>query len=255
MQIDGKVFLVSGGASGLGAASAQMLIDAGASVMLVDVNAEALAAQVARLGNKARASVSDITQESAVQAAVDAALSAFGQINGVINCAGIVGAEKILGKECPHGLYSFSRVINVNLIGSFNLLRLAAVAIAESTADADGERGVIINTASVAAYDGQIASGPPPPASGALVGRPRPAPRHARRAGCRAMPSPPGISDPPLRAAAPPRVRESGPAGGPSPPRLGKPEEYAALARHIIENSMLNGEVIRLDGALRMAAR
>lgn len=255
MQIDGKVFLVSGGASGLGAASAQMLIDAGASVMLVDVNAEALAAQVARLGNKARASVSDITQESAVQAAVDAALSAFGQINGVINCAGIVGAEKILGKEGPHGLDSFSRVINVNLIGSFNLLRLAAVAIAESTADAGGERGVIINTASVAAYDGQIGQAAYAASKGAIVSLTLPAARELARYGIRVMTIAPGIFETPMMAGMTPQVRESLSAGVPFPPRLGKPEEYAALARHIIENSMLNGEVIRLDGALRMAAR
>ncbi|SES64626.1 3-hydroxyacyl-CoA dehydrogenase [Pseudomonas graminis] len=255
MQIDGKVFLVSGGASGLGAASAQMLIDAGASVMLVDVNAEALAAQVAKLGNKARASVSDITQESAVQAAVDAALSAFGQINGVINCAGIVGAEKVLGKEGPHGLDSFSRVINVNLIGSFNLLRLAAVAIAESTADADGERGVIINTASVAAYDGQIGQAAYAASKGAIVSLTLPAARELARYGIRVMTIAPGIFETPMMAGMTPQVRESLSAGVPFPPRLGKPEEYAALARHIIENSMLNGEVIRLDGALRMAAR
>ncbi|WP_282373204.1 3-hydroxyacyl-CoA dehydrogenase [Pseudomonas sp. PS02290] len=255
MQIQGKVFLVSGGASGLGAATAQMLIDAGASVMLVDVNAEALAAQVEKLGDKARASVSDITQESAVQAAVDAALSAFGQINGVINCAGIVGAEKILGKEGPHGLDSFSRVINVNLIGSFNLLRLAAVAIAESTADAGGERGVIINTASVAAYDGQIGQAAYAASKGAIVSLTLPAARELARYGIRVMTIAPGIFETPMMAGMTPQVRESLSAGVPFPPRLGKPEEYAALARHIIENSMLNGEVIRLDGALRMAAR
>lgn len=255
MQIQGKVFLVSGGASGLGAATAQMLIDAGASVMLVDVNAEALAAQVEKLGGNARASVSDITQESAVQAAVDAALSAFGQINGVINCAGIVGAEKILGKEGPHGLDSFSRVINVNLIGSFNLLRLAAVAIAESTADAGGERGVIINTASVAAYDGQIGQAVYAASKGAIVSLTLPAARELARYGIRVMTIAPGIFETPMMAGMTPQVRESLSAGVPFPPRLGKPEEYAALARHIIENSMLNGEVIRLDGALRMAAR
>lgn len=255
MQIQGKVFLVGGGASGLGAATAQMLIDAGASVMLVDVNADALAAQVQKLGDKARASVSDITQESAVQAAVDAALSAFGQINGVINCAGIVGAEKILGKEGPHGLDSFSRVINVNLIGSFNLLRLAAVAIAESTADAGGERGVIINTASVAAYDGQIGQAAYAASKGAIVSLTLPAARELARYGIRVMTIAPGIFETPMMAGMTPQVRESLSAGVPFPPRLGKPEEYAALARHIIENSMLNGEVIRLDGALRMAAR
>lgn len=255
MQIEGKVFLVSGGASGLGAATARMLVDAGASVMLVDVNAEALAAQVEKLGGSARASVSDITQESAVQAAVDAARGAFGQINGVINCAGIVGAEKILGKEGPHGLDSFSRVINVNLIGSFNLMRLAAVAIAESTADAGGERGVIINTASVAAYDGQIGQAAYAASKGAIVSLTLPAARELARYGIRVMTIAPGIFETPMMAGMTPQVRESLSAGVPFPPRLGQPEEYAALARHIIENSMLNGEVIRLDGALRMAAR
>jgi NAD(P)-dependent dehydrogenase (short-subunit alcohol dehydrogenase family) len=255
MQIEGKVFLVSGGASGLGAATAQMLIDAGARVMLVDVNAGALSAQVEKLGGNARASVSDITQESAVQAAVDAALSAFGQINGVINCAGIVGAEKILGKEGPHGLDSFSRVINVNLIGSFNLMRLAAVAIAECTPDAGGERGVIINTASVAAYDGQIGQAAYAASKGAIVSLTLPAARELARYGIRVMTIAPGIFETPMMAGMTPQVRESLSAGVPFPPRLGKPEEYAALARHIIENSMLNGEVIRLDGALRMAAR
>jgi NAD(P)-dependent dehydrogenase (short-subunit alcohol dehydrogenase family) len=255
MQIEGKVFLVSGGASGLGAATAQMLVDAGASVMLVDVNAEALAAQVEKLGGNARASVSDITQERAVQAAVDAARGAFGQINGVINCAGIVGAEKILGKEGPHGLDSFSRVINVNLIGSFNLMRLAAVAIAESTADAGGERGVIINTASVAAYDGQIGQAAYAASKGAIVSLTLPAARELARYGIRVMTIAPGIFETPMMAGMTPQVRESLSAGVPFPPRLGQPEEYAALARHIIENSMLNGEVIRLDGALRMAAR
>ncbi len=255
MQIQGKVFLISGGASGLGAATARMLVDAGASVMLVDVNAEALAAQVEKLGGNARASVSDITQERAVQAAVDAARGAFGQINGVINCAGIVGAEKILGKEGHHGLDSFSRVINVNLIGSFNLMRLAAVAIAESTADAGGERGVIINTASVAAYDGQIGQAAYAASKGAIVSLTLPAARELARYGIRVMTIAPGIFETPMMAGMTPQVRESLSAGVPFPPRLGQPEEYAALARHIIENSMLNGEVIRLDGALRMAAR
>jgi NAD(P)-dependent dehydrogenase (short-subunit alcohol dehydrogenase family) len=255
MQIEGNVFLVSGGASGLGAATAQMLIDAGARVLMVDVNAAALAAQVEKLGSSALASVSDITQESAVQAAVDTALSAFGQINGVINCAGIVGAEKILGKEGPHGLDSFSRVINVNLIGSFNLLRLAAVAIAKGVADSGGERGVIINTASVAAFDGQIGQAAYAASKGAIASLTLPAARELARYGIRVMTIAPGIFETPMMAGMTPQVRESLSAGVPFPPRLGRPEEYAALVRHIIENSMLNGEVIRLDGALRMAAR
>jgi NAD(P)-dependent dehydrogenase (short-subunit alcohol dehydrogenase family) len=255
MQIEGKVFLVSGGASGLGAATAKMLIDAGASVMLVDVNAEALTSHLQTLGNRARASVADITQEDAVQAAVDKTLIEFGQINGLVNCAGIVGAEKILGKDGPHGLDSFSRVINVNLIGSFNLLRLASAAIAQGTADAAGERGVIINTASVAAYDGQIGQAAYAASKGAIVSLTLPAARELARFGIRVMTIAPGIFETPMMAGMTAQVRESLSAGVPFPPRLGRPDEYAALVRHIIENSMLNGEVIRLDGALRMAAR
>jgi NAD(P)-dependent dehydrogenase (short-subunit alcohol dehydrogenase family) len=255
MQIEGKVFLVSGGASGLGAATAQMLIEAGARVMLVDINVQALDAQVEKLGANARASVTDITSESAAQAAVASAVTAFGQINGLVNCAGIVGAQKILGKEGPHGLDSFSQVINVNLIGSFNLLRLAAAAIAEGTPDDGGERGVIINTASVAAFDGQIGQAAYAASKGAIASLTLPAARELARFGIRVMTIAPGIFETPMMAGMTPQVRESLSAGVPFPPRLGKPEEYAALVRQIIENSMLNGEVIRLDGALRMAAR
>jgi NAD(P)-dependent dehydrogenase (short-subunit alcohol dehydrogenase family) len=255
MQIEGKVFLVSGGASGLGAATAQMLIEAGARAMLVDINAQALDAQVEKLGTNARASVADITSESAAQAAVANAMTAFGQLNGLVNCAGIVGAQKILGKEGPHALDSFSQVINVNLIGSFNLLRLAAAAIAEGTADDGGERGVIINTASVAAFDGQIGQAAYAASKGAIASLTLPAARELARFGIRVMTIAPGIFETPMMAGMTPQVRESLSAGVPFPPRLGKPEEYAALVRHIIENSMLNGEVIRLDGALRMAAR
>jgi NAD(P)-dependent dehydrogenase (short-subunit alcohol dehydrogenase family) len=255
MQIEGKVFLVSGGASGLGATTAQMLVEAGARVMLVDINAQALDAQVEKLGANARASVADITSESAAQAAVANAMTAFGQINGLVNCAGIVGAQKILGKEGPHALDSFSQVINVNLIGSFNLLRLAAAAIGEGTADDGGERGVIINTASVAAFDGQIGQAAYAASKGAIASLTLPAARELARFGIRVMTIAPGIFETPMMAGMTPQVRESLSAGVPFPPRLGKPAEYAALVRHIIENSMLNGEVIRLDGALRMAAR
>jgi NAD(P)-dependent dehydrogenase (short-subunit alcohol dehydrogenase family) len=255
MQIQGKVFLVSGGASGLGAATAQMLIEAGAKVMLVDLNSDAVQARAQALGDNARASVADVTREDAAQAAVDSAVREFGQLHGLVNCAGIVGAEKILGKTGPHGLDSFSRVINVNLIGSFNLLRLAAHAIAQSTADEGGERGVIINTASVAAYDGQIGQAAYAASKGAIVSLTLPAARELARFGIRVMTIAPGIFETPMMAGMTPEVRESLSAGVPFPPRLGKPQEYAALVRHIIENSMLNGEVIRLDGALRMAAR
>ncbi|MNO51606.1 Levodione reductase [compost metagenome] len=255
MHITNKIFLVSGGASGLGAATAQMLIEAGAKVMLVDLNADAVATKAQALGANARHVVADISQEAAAQAAVEATVSAFGGLNGLINCAGIVGAEKILGKNGPHGLESFSRVINVNLVGSFNLLRLAAAAIAEGDADADGERGVIINTASIAAYDGQIGQAAYAASKGAIASLTLPAARELARFGIRVMTIAPGIFETPMMAGMTEEVRASLAAGVPFPPRLGRPQEYAALARHIIENSMLNGEVIRLDGALRMAAK
>lgn len=253
MQIENKVFIVTGGASGLGAATAEMLVEAGAKVMLVDLNAEAVAAQANRLG--VQSTVADISQTDAAKAAVDATVAAFGQVNGLVNCAGVVRGEKILGKNGPHSLENFSQVINVNLIGSFNMLRLAAAAIAETAADADGERGVIINTASVAAFDGQIGQAAYAASKGAITSLTLPAARELARFGIRVMTIAPGIFETPMMAGMTPEVRDSLAAGVPFPPRLGKPSEYASLAQHIIENSMLNGEVIRLDGALRMAAK
>ncbi|MFJ1570760.1 SDR family NAD(P)-dependent oxidoreductase [Pseudomonas sp. NPDC088322] len=255
MHVQGKYFIVTGAASGLGAATAQSLVQAGARVMLVDLNAEAVSAKASELGDNARFTVADICDEQAAQAAVAAAVAAFGSLHGLINCAGIVGAEKILGKQGPHGLASFAKVINVNLLGSFNMLRLAAGAIADTAADADGERGVIINTASVAAYDGQIGQAAYAASKGAVASLTLPAARELARFGIRVMTIAPGIFETPMMAGMTQEVRDSLAAGVPFPPRLGRPQEYAALALHIIENSMLNGEVIRLDGALRMAAR
>ncbi|MBA1323731.1 SDR family NAD(P)-dependent oxidoreductase [Pseudomonas plecoglossicida] len=255
MHVQGKYFIVTGAASGLGAATAQSLVQAGARVMLVDLNAEAVSAKASELGDNARFTVADICDEQAAQAAVAAAVAAFGNLHGLINCAGIVGAEKILGKQGPHGLASFAKVINVNLLGSFNMLRLAAAAIADTAADADGERGVIINTASVAAYDGQIGQAAYAASKGAVASLTLPAARELARFGIRVMTIAPGIFETPMMAGMTQEVRDSLAAGVPFPPRLGHPQEYAALALHIIENSMLNGEVIRLDGALRMAAR
>ncbi|WP_312934192.1 SDR family NAD(P)-dependent oxidoreductase [Pseudomonas sp.] len=255
MLISNTSFLVSGAASGLGAATAQMLVEAGARVMLVDRDAPAVEAKARQLGDNSRFAVADITDEHAAQAAVNAALEAFGRLHGLINCAGIVSGEKVLGKQGPHGLDSFARVIHVNLIGSFNLMRLVAAAIAESGADADGERGVIINTASVAAFDGQIGQAAYAASKGAIASMTLPAARELARYGIRVMTIAPGIFETPMMAGMTEEVRSSLAAGVPFPPRLGRPQEYAALVRHIIENSMLNGEVIRLDGALRMAAR
>lgn len=253
MQIENKVFLVTGGASGLGAATAEMLVEAGAKVMLVDMNAEAVVAQAERLG--AQSVVADICNEDAAKAAVHATVKAFGGLNGLVNCAGIVRGEKILGKAGPHALTSFSQVVGVNLIGSFNMLRLVAAAMAETEADVDAERGVIINTASAAAYDGQIGQAAYAASKGAIVSLTLPAARELARFGIRVMTIAPGIFETPMMAGMPQEVRDSLASGVPFPPRLGKAVEYAALVRHIIENSMLNGEVIRLDGALRMSAK
>ncbi|WP_425930068.1 SDR family NAD(P)-dependent oxidoreductase [Pseudomonas sp. NyZ201] len=255
MQIANHNFIVTGAASGLGAATAEMLVQAGARVMLVDLNAEAVAARAASLGEQARHAVADISQEGAAKAAVDAALAAFGSLHGLVNCAGIVGAEKVLGRNGPHGLDSFARVINVNLIGSFNMLRLAAAAMAEGAPSEEGERGVIINTASIAAFDGQIGQAAYAASKGAVASLTLPAARELARFGIRVMTIAPGIFETPMMAGMTEEVRASLSAGVPFPPRLGRPAEYAALARHIIENSMLNGETIRLDGALRMAAK
>jgi len=253
MHIQDKVFMISGAASGLGAATARMLARAGARLMLVDLNAEALKAQASEL--EAGYAVADITQADAAQAAVDMAMSSFGELHGLVNCAGVVAGEKILGKQGAHGLDSFSRIININLIGTFNLLRLAAEAIAKSTANTEGERGVIINTASVAAFDGQVGQTAYAASKGAVASLTLPAARELARYGIRVMTIAPGIFETPMMARMSDEVRAALSADVPFPPRLGKPEEYAALVRHIIENSMLNGEVIRLDGALRMAAR
>ncbi|KNC17023.1 SDR family NAD(P)-dependent oxidoreductase [Pseudomonas sp. RIT-PI-a] len=253
MHIQDKVFMVSGAASGLGAATARMLARAGARLMLVDLNAEALKAQASEL--EAGYAVADITQADAAKAAVDMAMTSFGGLHGLVNCAGVVAGEKILGKQGAHGLDSFSRIININLIGTFNLLRLAAEAIAKSTANAEGERGVIINTASVAAFDGQVGQAAYAASKGAVASLTLPAARELARYGIRVMTIAPGIFETPMMAGMSDEVRTALSADVPFPPRLGKPEEYAALVRHIIENSMLNGEVIRLDGALRMAAR
>ncbi|RNE89430.1 SDR family NAD(P)-dependent oxidoreductase [Marichromatium sp. AB31] len=253
MQIEDKVFLVSGGASGLGAATAEMLIGAGARVMLLDIDAAALAERAEQLG--CRASRADIRDEAAVEAALQDTLAAHGALHGLINCAGVAHGEKILGRRGPHALDGFRRVIDINLIGSFNLMRLAAPLIAENAPDADGERGLIVNTGSIAAADGQIGQAAYAASKGAVASLTLPAARELARFGIRVMTIAPGIFETPMMAGMSEEVRASLAAGVPFPPRLGRPAEYAALVRTIVTNPMLNGEVIRLDGALRMAAR
>ena len=255
MDIQGKVFLVTGGASGLGAAAAETLVGAGAKVVLADIAAEALQARVEALGENARGAVTDVCDEAAAQNAVNVALEHFGALHGLVNCAGVASGERILGRQGPHGLASFGRVIQLNLIGSFNMLRLAAEAIARNEADAEGNRGVIINTASVAAFDGQIGQAAYAASKGGVVAMTLPAARELARHGIRVMTIAPGVFETPMMAGMTQEVRDSLSANVPFPPRLGRPNEYAMLVRQIIENDMLNGEVIRLDGALRMAAK
>lgn len=255
MHIDNKRFLVTGAASGLGAATATLLARAGARVMLVDLNAEGLAQKAQTLGDQARYQVADICQEGDAQAAIDAARDAFGGLDGLVNCAGIVNGGKILGKRGVHDLATFARVVNVNLVGSFNMLRLAAELMATNVPDAEGERGVIINTASVAAFDGQVGQAAYAASKGAIASLTLPAARELAVHGIRVMTIAPGIFETPMMAGMTDAVRNALAADVPFPPRLGRADEYAALVRHIFENTMLNGEVIRLDGALRMAPR
>jgi NAD(P)-dependent dehydrogenase (short-subunit alcohol dehydrogenase family) len=255
MHIADCVFLVTGAGSGLGLASARELVGQGGRVVLLDINAEAGRAAADALGANARFIQADITREDEGRAAVAMALDVFGGLHGLVNCAGIAPAEKVLGRNGVHGLDSFRRTIEINLIGSFNLLRLAAEAMALNAPNAEGERGVIVNTASVAAFDGQIGQAAYAASKGGVAALTLPAARELARSGIRVMCIAPGIFETPMMAGMPQEVRDSLAAGVPFPPRLGRPEEYAALMRHIVENPMLNGEVIRLDGALRMAAK
>ena len=252
MQIANNVFIITGGASGLGAATARMIVENGGKVVLADVQVE--------LGEKLAAELQgkfvkcDVTSEADGKAVVEAALS-LGTLRGLVNCAGVAPAVKTVGKDGPHPLEVFQRTININLVGTFNMARLAADAMSKAEASGDGERGVIINTASVAAYDGQIGQAAYGSSKAAVVGLTLPMARDLSRNGIRVMTIAPGIFETPMLMAFPQEVRDSLGKTVPFPPRLGRPGEYAALARHIIENPMLNGEVIRLDGALRMTAK
>ena len=249
MQIQGNVFIVTGGASGLGAASARMIAEAGGKVVLADVQAEAGAALAAELkGVFVRC---DVTSEADGKAVVEAAV-ALGTLRGLINCAGVAPAVKTVGKDGPHPLEVFQRTININLVGTFNMARLAAEAMGKTEAADSGERGVIINTASVAAYDGQIGQAAYGSSKAAVVGLTLPMARDLARSGVRVMTIAPGIFETPMLMGMPEEVRDALGKMVPFPPRLGRPAEYAHLAKAIIENAMLNGETIRLDGAIRM---
>jgi NAD(P)-dependent dehydrogenase (short-subunit alcohol dehydrogenase family) len=253
MQIKSSVFLVTGGASGLGAATARMAAESGGKVVIADMQAEAGEKFAKEIGG--RFAKCDVTSEADGKAAVALALKEFGGLHVLVNCAGIAVAEKTLGKEAPHNLASFTRCITVNLIGTFNMIRLSAEAMAKAVPNAAGERGVIINTASVAAYDGQIGQAAYSASKGGVVGMTLPIARDLSRNGIRVCTIAPGIFETPMLLGLPKEAQASLGKQVPFPSRLGRPIEYAQLARAIIENEMLNGEVIRLDGAIRMAPR
>ncbi|MGH8462470.1 MAG: SDR family NAD(P)-dependent oxidoreductase [Stenotrophobium sp.] len=255
MQVKDSTFIISGGASGLGAGTAKHLVSLGANVVLADLNDKLGNSYAAELGAAARFSRTDVGSEADCKAAIELARSAFGGVHGIVNCAGVGTPSKVLGKEGPLPLADFSRVININLIGSFNLLRLAAAAMAGQQPNREGERGVIINTASVAAYDGQIGQPAYAASKAGVVGMTLPIARELARYGIRVMTIAPGLFETPMMAALPQEAQDALGKSVPFPARLGRASEYALLAQQIIENPMLNGETIRLDGALRMAPK
>lgn len=254
MDVRGISAIVTGGASGLGAATARALHLLGATVVIADVRAEAGEALAGELGDGALFVPTDVTDPAAVERAIDAAVRRA-PLGVLVNCAGIGLAQKVLGKEGPHDLAAFERVIRVNLVGTFNALRLAAVAMRGNAPNADGERGVIVNTASVAAFEGQIGQAAYSASKGGVAALTLPAARELAAYGIRVVSIAPGIFETPMLAGLSEPVRRSLGRQVPFPQRLGHPEEYAALVCHIVQNPMLNGETIRIDGALRMAPR
>ena len=253
MQIKNSVFLVTGGASGLGAATARMAAENGAKVVIADMQADAGEKFAKEIG--ARFVKTDVTSEADGKAAVERTLKEFGGLQVLVNCAGIALAERTLGKEAPHELGRFMRVINVNLIGTFNMIRLAAQAMAKAGPNAAGERGVIVNTASVAAFDGQIGQAAYSASKGGVVAMTLPVARDLSRNGIRVCTIAPGVFETPMLLGLPKDAQDSLGKQVPFPSRLGRPGEYAQLVKAIIEIEMLNAETIRLDGAIRMAPK
>jgi NAD(P)-dependent dehydrogenase (short-subunit alcohol dehydrogenase family) len=255
LQVGESTFFITGGGSGLGAATARLLVENGAHVALADVDEEAGEQMASQIGSGAEFVRTDVTDEESVQDALDSVVEIFGSLDGVVNCAGIGPAARVVGKKGVHDLGLFTKTVEINLVGTFNVIRFAAVRLAENEPGEDGERGVIINTASVAAYDGQIGQAAYAASKGGVVALTLPVARELASSGIRVVTIAPGIFETPMLAALPEDARASLGKQVPFPPRLGRPEEYAALAKHIVENQMLNGEVIRLDGAIRMAPR
>jgi NAD(P)-dependent dehydrogenase (short-subunit alcohol dehydrogenase family) len=255
MQLKSSTFVVTGGASGLGAATVRMILAGGGNAVIADLKEAEGRALAHELGAHASFVRTDVTDEAAAKAAVAAAVDGFGGLHGLVNCAGIVHGEKVVGKEGPHALASFVRTININLIGTFNVARLAAEAMARNASNSEGERGVIVNTASVAAYDGQIGQAAYSASKAGIAGMTLPMARDLARSGIRVMTIAPGIFETPMVGQIAADIAAALGKMVPFPPRLGRPSEFASLVREIIQNVMLNGEVIRLDGAIRMAPK
>ena len=255
MQLAGSTFLVTGGASGLGAATVKSVVAGGGNAVIADLKDAEGNALAQQLGKPARFVRTDVTDEASGKAAVQAAVDAFGGLQCLVNCAGIVYGEKVVGKDGPHSLAGFARTIDINLIGTFNLIRLAAAAMAGNTPNADGERGVIVNTSSVAAFDGQIGQAAYSASKAGVAGMTLPMARELARSGIRVMTIAPGLFETPMVGQVPKEIAESLAKMVPFPPRLGRPDEFASLVLEIVRNVMLNGEVIRLDGAIRMAPK
>jgi len=254
MKIQGKTFVITGGASGLGAATARMLVTRGGNAVIADMNpaGEALAEE---LGKQAVFALTNVTLEADGQRAMDIAKETFGPLHGLVNCAGVAPSERLVGRNGPHSLESFTRTITVNLIGTFNMMRLAAAAMSSNEPMDDGERGVIVNTSSIAAFEGQIGQAAYAASKAGVAGMTLPVARELARVGIRVVAIAPGLFHTPMMAGFSQEVQDSLASSVPFPARLGEPEEFAKLVATICEISMLNGETIRLDGALRMAAK
>jgi NAD(P)-dependent dehydrogenase (short-subunit alcohol dehydrogenase family) len=255
VQLQNSTFIVTGGASGLGAATVRALASGGARVVIADLKESEAQALVSEVGQVARFARTDVTDEASGKAAVQMAVDAFGGLQGLVNCAGIVHGEKVIGREGPSTLSGFRRAVEINLVGTFNLIRLAADAMAKGTPNAEGERGVIVNTASVAAFDGQIGQAAYSASKAGVVGMTLPVARELARFGIRCVTIAPGVFETPMVGQIPPDIAEALGKSVPFPPRLGRPAEFASLVLEIVRNVMLNGEVIRLDGAIRMAPK